>query len=340
MIPNIRLTINRNILAIILFIAILTIIMIAYLKSIFFLLMTSFFLALLLEPIVNLFENKEVKRFNAIFISTLLLAGIGLFWLIVVTPYLKFNIESLNQLAESSTLIWNVKELSPDNKLVEQVGIVLHSIVRFLMEKNIDFSPNSISSFWVFMILLILAFLILKDGDHIKRSFLKLLPNRYFEPSLDLSSRLSMQSSQWITSQISIAGIIGGLSVMALFLLNVSQFLLIGIIVGFAYLIPYYGTIIAAIITIIIVFMTENSLTLILAIIIAFATIKLLYNFLLPAKLTTPTIRLHPLIVFLLLLIGSYLWGITGMLLAVPITSLIIVLCKEILWNLRHYRLF
>lgn len=185
-----------------------------------------------------------------------------------------------------------------------------------------------------------MTFLLLKDGFYLKKTIIQTLPNRYFEFSLDLIQRLKEQLSNWAKKQLLIAVIIGSLSIIAFYTLEISNYISIGILIGFAHLIPFFGPVVGAIIAITLTVLTANSLKLVIAVIIALATVKLLYNLLLSPIIKSYSIDLHPLIILLIMLLGSYVWGLLGLLLFVPIATIFVIIFREILFCMKQYHIY
>ncbi|MFQ6114113.1 MAG: AI-2E family transporter, partial [bacterium] len=56
--------------------------------------------------------------------------------------------------------------------------------------------------------------------------------------------------------------------------------------------------------------------------------------------IVSKSVELHPLTIIIMILIGGQLLGIFGMLLAVPVASIIKVTAQELYWGLKNYRIF
>ncbi|HHM24365.1 MAG TPA: AI-2E family transporter, partial [Bacteroidetes bacterium] len=131
----------------------------------------------------------------------------------------------------------------------------------------------------------------------------------------------------------------GVLSIIALYLLDIPYYILIGSIAGLANLIPYFGPIVGAVPAIIASLMHNPSLTPILWIAVAFAVVQLIDNVLISPLVVAKSVNIHPLVVIVVIFIGEQLLGLMGMLLAVPITAILKVMIQETIWSFKHYRL-
>tara|TARA_B100000131_G_C18112661_1_gene610180 strand:+ start:632 stop:1798 length:1167 start_codon:yes stop_codon:yes gene_type:complete len=94
--------------------------------------------------------------------------------------------------------------------------------------------------------------MLLANAQNFKKGFIKMVPNRYFEMSLKIIDRISEQISSYIRGTFMAATIVGILSIMALqivcsiFNIPHDYIILVGIIAGVFNLIPFIGPIIGA----------------------------------------------------------------------------------------------
>jgi len=104
-------------------------------------------------------------------------------------------------------------------------------------------------------------------------------------------------------------------------------------------MIPYFGPIVGALPAILVAIVENGSMGPVVGIIIAFAMIQLLDNVLISPLIVSKSIQIHPLVVIIVILIGSNIGGIFGMLVAVPLFAVSQVVVKELIWSFKHYRL-
>lgn len=338
---HINLTINKNVFHIILLAVIILILILPYAKNIIVPLGMSLMLTVFFDPLVVWLEGRGWGRVAAV-IAVLLTSGI-IFILIVhfLGHQIAIELMAFKNLDQPDQLLAAITQLpfAEDNSTIENFASKFHAIFIFLVHKSLDIFPAQVPLFLLIIFIPVLTYLLLRDGYYLKKSVLQHLPNRYFEMMIDFFFRMNQQLTSWLKRQLFIALITGGLTIVALYLLGVSHFLINGTMVGLAHLIPYYGPLIGAVIVVLITLIETGSLKLIVAIIIALATIKLLYNLVLAQLIKASTVFLHPLIILLLILAGSFLWGLIGMLIIVPITTVVALVCREIYWSMKNYNI-
>ena len=72
---------------------------------------------------------------------------------------------------------------------------------------------------------------------------------------------------------------------------------------------------------------------------IVFLLIQLIDNVLIQPTVVAKSVEMHPLVVLFVVMVGSQLMGIVGMLIAVPLTGIIKVSSQTIYEGVRGYRL-
>ena len=316
------------------------------LQSLLVILVAATFLSLLLEPVVTLFENRGVNRT----LSSVLVFAILVFLAIIafkfLTPIVSQEISSVSAgiSDESST---NAMQQLQD-KLGDNIPFFSSPAVQVAIKKKVDLLMKSsltmvvdiLSAIMSMFMAAFITFFFLKDGRRIKKRLISWMPNRYFEMSLILIHRIATQLGRYIRGQLLVSLIVGSMSVFALYLLDVRYYFFIGALAGLANMIPYFGPLVGAMPAIIVAFLDTGEVGSIAAVAVAFGSIQMFESVLVAPYIVSKSVELHPLTIILVVLTGGKLLGIFGMLLAVPVSSIIKVMSVEISWGLQNYRVF
>jgi predicted PurR-regulated permease PerM len=172
-----------------------------------------------------------------------------------------------------------------------------------------------------------------------KKAFIHIIPNRYFEMVLNVIHKIDQQLGWYLRGQFTEASVVGILSVIALWLLDVQYFIMIGVFAGLANMIPYVGPVAGMVPAIIITIMNGGDPVKILYIVIAFSIVQLIDNIILQPMVLSKSVKLHPLIIVFVVLIGGQFFGVLGMLLAVPVAGIIKVTSSELYLGIRKFNL-
>ena len=181
-------------------------------------------------------------------------------------------------------------------------------------------------------------FFFLKDGREMKKKLVSMVPNRYFEFTLDLLYKMDMQLGNYLRGQFVDAVAFGLMSIVALWILGVNYFVFLGVFAGLANLIPYVGPIAGVIPAAIVAVLGSGDLNSATPVIIAYFILKLLDDFVVAPTIVASSVEMHPVLVLIAIMIGGELFGILGMLLAVPVAGFFKVVLQEGVSTYRKYR--
>jgi putative permease len=185
---------------------------------------------------------------------------------------------------------------------------------------------------------LVVAFFLLARGAEIRRTFVAVIPNRYFEMTLRLLYRVQRQTADYLRGQSldSIANAI--LITVVLALLGVPYAIFIGLFAGFANMVPLLGPIAGGIPAIALSLVGATS-TPWWAIAAALSAVHLIDNLVIYPSTVGGSLHLPAWVVILGIAIGSHAGGIVGMLVAVPLIGLFRGFVIELHASLKGYRI-
>ena len=217
---------------------------------------------------------------------------------------------------------------------------------RFNPEKFGDFFTALISAAGSILIglfsVVFITFFFLKEQGLFVNFLVALVPNQYetqVKNSVDETSSLLTRYFGGILIQVSIITIY--VSVFLHFL-GVNNALLIGFFAALINVIPYVGPIIGAAFGVFITISSNLDLDfytqmfpLILKVLAVFASMQLLDNFVLQPVIFSNSVLAHPLEIFIIILMGAQINGIVGMVLAIPAYTVLRVIARAFLSELK-----
>jgi len=304
-------------------------------------------LAYILNPVVTRLEYRGINRGLAAGLILLAVLGTGaLIWLIV-SPIAAQQLQSMNTgnaSAQAHRIVDNVQNFLDTrfNYLgLAKVDLNLE-ISRFKADMAERIPAALLESSISFVIALVmipfLMFFFLKDGSQIKRYFIGLVPNRYFEFAMDLLYKMDTQLGNYLRGQFLDALVFGILTTIALWILGVPFFVYIGLFAGLANLIPFIGPIAGASLAAISVVVEQGDLGRVWSVIVAFIILKLVDDFVVQPIAVGKTVDIHPIAVALGIIVAGHFFGVIGMLLVVPFTGFMKVVLEESVQTYRKYK--
>jgi putative permease len=310
-------------------------------------LLISALLAYLLDPIVTSLESKGLSRTTATTLFMVSLLAIIALTFAFMIPLIIHQIKDMQSNGASEQTAKAIAKLEgiireklgflglADLNLAEKIKVGQEYIGGKMVEVILK---DSVAVIIEMVTIPFFIFLLLKDGREIKKQFVRLVPNRYFEFTLDLIYKMDQQLGNYLRGQCLDALVFGSLTTIALWLLGVKYFIFIGIFAGLANLIPYVGPIAGVTPAVLVSLLDDGDVAKAFYIILAFIFLKLTDDVLIQPMVVAQSVSLHPMVVFLSIIIGGHLFGILGMLIAVPFTGFLKVVLSESTETLRKYR--
>jgi len=314
-----------------------------------FLLIISIFLALIFNPLVKFIENRGISRLLSVLIVFVIGGVVIVFGFSVLIPKIAGQI---NMLSDSITI-------EKTESIVKQIEESLNTYLPFFnsegfVEKTESFFSsifydtfNNITNILtsIFSVLAIavivpfMTFFLLKDSKSIVKGIVNIMPNKYFEFSYDVINKISHQLGRFVRGWIFDAFVVGLLAAIGLSILGIKNSITIGFIAGAGHLIPYFGPLIGGLPAIILSLIQFGDLSMLPQIVIMFAIIYSFDNGYLQPNIFSKSTDIHPLMIILLILMGSQLMGVIGMLLAVPTATVIKTAAREIYYGYKNYKI-
>ncbi len=321
-----------------------------YVSNILTLLLVSILISTILAPFVNAMERYNVPR--ALGALLVLLGFLFLFLgaLRFLIPVIRDQALAINELLQSQRPVLLLEQLQQwamdrfpfiDAAQIQDLNLSerMNAFIGDFVSGSLSFLFNVAGMISNFFIVLVISFLFLKDSRKLNKSIINLIPNRFFEPGLSLFYKIQQQLSNYIRGQFTDALIIGILSVIGLWILNIKYFVFIGLIAGLANLIPYIGPVAGAIPAMLISIINNPGQPIMLVYIaIMFAVVQLIDNSIVSPMVMSRSVNIHPISVIVIIIIGGNLMGVFGMLIAVPVLGILKVTVQQVMWTIKHYR--
>jgi predicted PurR-regulated permease PerM len=307
-------------------------------------LIISTLVAFILRPLVRFLEFRfGLKRGISIGLVFLLIGGLAVFILIVTIPILidhvRLMYDQLKQFPFEAKLTLAAREFATHIPFVNpsNVGPKVHEFVQQLLQSASN-ATGTIAGYLVNLAIIpFISYFILAEGDIALKKFVERIPNKYFEMTLNIMDKLGNELVSYLRGLLLECSIVGGLSVIGFLIIGVPYAVLIGIITGIANLVPYLGPIMGAGLAVVASLTKTGNFQMLLPIAILWLIIRLVDDFALQPLCFGKSLDMHPVAVVLTLIIGHQLMGVSGMVISIPIATILRVCAKEAYWGLKHY---
>jgi predicted PurR-regulated permease PerM len=176
----------------------------------------------------------------------------------------------------------------------------------------------------------VMVFYLLRDFDLLRARFYALLPPHWRPIVTDWLGEIDHALGGFLRGQCTIALILATIYAVGLALMGVPLGALLGIIAGLANLVPYMS-IVAGLVPTLVLFLLSDAPSMggILGIILLFIGGQLLEGVYLSPRIMGRETGLHPVVVMVAILIGGTLFGLLGIIVAVPVTAVLQVVLRR-----------
>ncbi|MFW5895019.1 MAG: AI-2E family transporter, partial [Bacillota bacterium] len=293
----------------------------------------ALFISYLLAPIFRFLEKRLWMR-NRMLNTIILFTGFGflLFLFIRYAGTLIYN-QGVLFIQED----WPNVQKAIEDFFMEREGLVpvyeyLEEFMSYDIFGMIDYNVVSIFESMAHIVLTIVLvpvflFFILNDGQKIYESMISIVPKKYRHHAIELTKRANHVTKQYFDGRFATMFIMAIVFSIILFILGFGErSILFGFMLGFFDIVPYIGPFIASILPVL-YSMTDASLPfgefaplVTLITVIVFQIIQ--DNVVQPFVMGHET-KIHPLLVLSAFIFFGYLWGVVGIILAIPITGMI-----------------
>lgn len=294
-------------------------------------------LAFALNPLYNsLIKHKVPKGLSAIFCIIFFLSLVYLF-LIMLLPALYEQIHLISQKLTHFNIYTPsfIQHYISNEQIAKYSAMAKQSIIN-----NLDFiggyifnilsaqSANIVLFAGKFYLTLIIAFFILKDWHKFNQLIKDKIPSKYSSQLINLFGEIMNSIKQLLHGQIIIVSILIIFYTISFYIFNLSNPLLFGIFAGLASFVPYVGMIVMSLFTFIYAINHNPQTYQLIGIIGTFVAGNALESSLLVPVFLSQKLSIHPIILLFYMITLGNLFGIGGIILALPTAAVLNVLVK------------
>lgn len=304
-------------------------------------------LGFIFAPFVRLLEGKGFTRT----ISTLIVFAVFGFLLYLglsfVIPKLFYQMNQVIALLEDFSLneelnvlekkILSVFPLFRKGELSLKVQGIISTSFNDAINHITQYVSGIVSVAAFLVIVPFITFYLLKDSAVIQKGLIHIVPNKYFEMSYWILKRVSLQLGRFVRGWIFDAMFVGAAIGFGFYFIGLPNALPLGVIAGIGHLIPYFGPVIGGVPAIILSIIQTGDLSQVPLIMTIVALTYTLDNGFVQPYVFSKSVDMHPIIIILLIIIGSELFGLIGMLLAVPTATVVKTAATEIYFAYKNY---
>lgn len=301
--------------------------------------LSSLALAYLLAPVVNWFERRGWSRPSSVLLAiTSATVALVLILIFILPGFWKQVTKTYDQARAIASdrsrvqpLLQKLQQLSPPaydflqsqierfNDPAEKAR--LSNLIGGWLQRGLFRLVDFTTSILDLLLIPFFVYYLLADYGAMRARIDRLIPPRYRMITAGLLIRINNVISSYVRSQLLIALVMGALYSLGFLALRVPLAITIGMLSGLLNFVPYLGTLTGLALSLSFTALDGAGLARILGVVVVFIVVQSVEGYYLTPKLLGSSLNLHPLWVLVGLMIGGSLFGLLGIILAVPVIA-------------------
>lgn len=294
--------------------------------------------AYIFNPVVS-FVSKYIKlpRIWSANIVYLFLMALVIFLTTIATQRILSEFDDIRSFVSYFLLTAKTQINSLPNWIQPTVYDFLHSMQKSRIVNSsslLPFFPQAFSRVVGLIIFLVSGYYFLREGNKFFETILTWVPKQHKVDIEIVLRKISKVLGGYLRGQIFLVFLMSFVTFISLSILGVRFSLFLGIFSGFAEIVPIIGPVIAAIVAISVVLLTGtinfglNPLNGAIVIALLYFILRHIEDYFVIPHVMGKITKLSPFIIFFSVVTGGHVWGILGLILAVPIAAIIKILLE------------
>lgn len=290
-----------------------------------------------ISPFANWLDQKGFPRLWGVLL--LFLIVLGLFGLIasLVIPSISADIDQLVTtlpvvFEKVSTSLEDVQQGAPAYlDFVSEIQNILSGLSSYLQQSSqsvVGLVVGIFGGIISFIAVLVISFYLSVTKKGIESFLESVVPEKYEAYVKDLWKRSERKVGLWLQGQLLLALIVGLVVYVGLSLMGIKFALILGLLAFAFEIVPVVGPVLAAIPAVILAFLQDPVMG--LWVIVFYVIVQQLENHILVPVVMGRTVGLNPVVVIIALLVGGQLAGIAGMILSIPVATVIVEVIDDL----------
>lgn len=291
-------------------------------------------LALLVLPLSRVMERSFTNRPVASLISTILLFIVSLGFLALLSMQVKNvvddwpkiketmkpKIEKLKSFVFEHTPLTQ-KDLKKSSQGSSSVPVLSNSSKAG--NKAATFFNKVMSFFGTYLLTFIYIFFILNYRKHFKKFLLRLFPDEERKRIKQVIISSADVTQQYLLGKIILIAFLAIFYSVGLGITGVNNFILVSVLASIFSLVPYVGNIVGFGMAMVFGYLTSGNPTVLIGITLTFSIGQFIESYVMEPYIVGDRVDLHPFITILVVVVGNLVWGIIGMILAIPLLAIV-----------------
>ena len=228
--------------------------------------------------------------------------------------------KGINQIILAFGGVVNIRRFNLEVWIQDNLSTIIQQPISWLAESTEIFGSFLLT--FIFLVFMLLYRRGIEQGIHLMFGD---RDTRWF----DIIEEIKKMTERYLIGIFSVVFILAILNSVGLFIIGLDYAVFWGILAGFLALIPYLGTTLGGALPLIYSIASSGGWVQPLLVVILFSTIQFIEGNFITPKIVGNQVSLNPLTAVIALVLGVYIWGLAGVVLAIPIAGIFRIICTH-----------
>lgn len=288
-------------------------------------------------PVTNWLENKRVPRILANIIGIVL--GLAMVYGVMFFIYKELGLfltgvpQMKHQASQNINTIFN----SIENMTGVTSGEIKNSVsgmIETVLSNSVNMANTAFgitfNTLFTIFVMPVYVFFLLYYRNKFKTFVLMLVPKENHDNAERIIIEINSVAIHYITGVFFVVTILFVINSLGFLFIGLRFALLLGLFAALMNFIPYYGTIIGYLFPFFIAVFTMDSPEYAFLVVIQFVIVQFVENNILTPNIVGAHVNINPFMIILAITFGGFIWGLPGMIIAVPVVSVLRVLGENV----------
>jgi len=286
-------------------------------------------IAMLLTPIVNWLEQQNTGRILSALLPVLLFVGIISAVIALLWWQAAGVIDDANRVStQISKLPGNLQDYI-DRTLGISAGTQQQILSSRIGERIAPFVSSLTSIIGKSLLVIVYVFLLIFYRDHLMHFILRLVPEQQREHVRSIVSSGGSVAQKYLAGIARMVAVLWVMYGIAFSLVGVRHALFFAVLCGILEIVPYLGNITGSAITALMAYVQGGS-GMALWMLAIYGIVQFTQTYMLEPLVVGAKVSINPLFTIIALILGDILWGVPGMILAIPLFGILKIVCDNV----------
>lgn len=180
------------------------------------------------------------------------------------------------------------------------------------------------------LLVLVYVFLFIYFRSHLKGFIVRLVPKEQEEEAVDVVNKVQKVSEQYLSGMFMMIVCLWIMYGIGFTIIGVKNAVFFAVLCGLLEIVPFVGNLTGTVLTVSMSLVQGGGMSLVVGILITYGLVQFIQTYLLEPLVVGAEVNINPLFTIVGLVAFQILWGIAGMILAIPLVGMFKIVCDHV----------